>query len=184
MAGKLAILMLALVVLLAANEADAQTRRKRAVAKDAEPPAPTIPVDKRDRVVGAPGPYNGRPYWLALSECGGIYFRLNALYTDIAVHARVGKPEPQVNAEYTRKLNAAMRIATTFFDGAEQFLMTDRGLDRLDAVLVYNGPSQAAGDRIKSIEAALSAVTACPALYQTCQVAYAKACGVPLTPLS
>jgi hypothetical protein len=184
MAGKVAILMLALVTLVAATQANAQTHRKHAAPKDAAQPAAAIPVDKRDSVIAAAGPFNGRPYWLALSECGGIYFRLNALYTDVAVHARVGRPEPQVNAEYTRKLNEAMRTATTFFDGAEHFLMTDRGLDRVDAVLVYNGPSQAAGDRIKTIEAGLSAVTACPALYHSCQEAFAKACGVPLTPSS
>ena len=80
-----------------------------------------MPLDKRDRMVAAPGAFAGRPYWLALAQCGGIYFKLNVLYTDIAVHARVVKPDPKVNAEYTKKLNDAIDAATVFFDGATRF---------------------------------------------------------------
>ena len=60
-------------------------------------------------------------------------------YTDVAVHARVTKPDPRANAEFTKKLNEAMSVATTYFDGAEHFLMAQRGLERADAVLTYDG---------------------------------------------
>ena len=62
-----------------------------------------VSIDKRDSLVAAPGPFNGRPYWLALAQCGGIYFKLNTLYTDAAVRARVVKPDPKANAELTPK---------------------------------------------------------------------------------
>ena len=80
---------------------------------------PAAPLDKRDSVVAAPGAFNGKPYWLALAQCGGIYFKLNVLYTDIAVHARVVKPDPKANADYTKKLNEAIKTATMYFNGAE-----------------------------------------------------------------
>lgn len=135
-----------------------------------------ISVDKRDAVVTAPGAFSGRPYWLALAECGGKYFKLNILYTDDAVQARVVKPDPRAAAEYTKKLNEAIRTATTYFDAAEHFLMTDRGIERADAVLTYDGASRAAGDHLKTVEAALAAIKACPALYQTCREAHSKQC--------
>ena len=94
------------------------------------------------------------------------------------------KPDPKLNAEYTKKLNDAIKIATVYFSGAERFLMTDRGLERVDAVLTYDGQSLAAGDRVKTIDAALNAAKTCPALYQACQEAYPKACSEPLTPMS
>src|SRR5690348_3652287 len=97
----------ALALALAATGLHAQGRYKREQRKPPEPAAPTVPADKRDSLVGAPGPYSGRPYWLALAECGSIYFKLNVLYTDVAVRARVVKPDPRVNAEYTKKLNEA-----------------------------------------------------------------------------
>ena len=131
-----------------------RTRQKRA-ATQPEPAAPAVPVDPRDAVVAAPGAFNGRPYWLALAQCGGVYFKLNALYTDVAVHARVVQPDPTTNAEFTKKLTDAIKTATTFFDGAEHFLMTNRGVERADAVLTYEGQSRAAGDRLKTIETAL-----------------------------
>ena len=77
------------------------------------------------------------------------------LYTDIAVHARAVKPDPKLNTEYTKKLNDAIKTATTFFTGAEHFLMTDRGLERVDAVLIYDEQSLARATGIKTIEAAL-----------------------------
>jgi hypothetical protein len=169
--------------LAAATGADAQTRHKRA-PKEVERPAPTVPIDKRDSVVADSGAFNGRPYWLALAQCGGIYFKLNLLYTDAAVRARVVKPDPRANTEFTRKLNEAITVATTYFNAAERFLMNDRGLERADAVLTYDTQSRAAGDRVKTIEAALPAANACPALYQSCQVAYPKACSEKLTPIS
>jgi hypothetical protein len=173
-----------LVALLAAASADAQTHhRHEREPKEIDHPAPPASVDKQDTAVTA-GAYVGRPYWLALAQCGGIYFKLNVLYTDIAVHARVVKPDPRLNAEFTKKLNDAIRTATVFFNAAERFLMTDRGLERIDAVLVYEEQSRAAGDRVKSIDAALAAAQACPALYGACQQANAKACNEPLLPMS
>ncbi len=181
----------AILLLLAfavATHAEAQTRRSRhertREPKEVVAPAPAVPADKRDTLVSAPSPYGGKPYWLALAQCGGIYFKLNVLYTDIAVHARAVKPDPKVNAEYTKKLNDAIKTATAFFDGAENFLMTDRGLERVDAVLIYNAQSRAAGDRVKTIDAALAAANACPALYQACQAAHSKECSEALAPVS
>jgi hypothetical protein len=179
--------LVSIALIVAATQAQAQYRRKyerEAKPRQVEHPAPAVPTDKRDRVVTAPGVFAGRPYWLALAQCGGIYFKLNELYTDAAVHARVVKPDPTANTEYTRKLNEAISTATAYFDGAEQFLMADRGIERDDAVLIYDGSSRAAGDRAKSVEEALAAARSCPALYQACQQAYPKACGETLTPLS
>ena len=176
---------LLLAALVAATGAAAQTRhRSERQPKEVERLVPPPPVDKRDSVVAAVGAFTGRPYWLALAQCGGTYFKLNQLYTDIAVHARAVKPDPKINAEYTKKLNEAIRTATVFFDGAERFLMTERGLERVDAVLIYDAQSRAAGDRVKTIDAALNAAKACPVLYEACQRAYPKACSEPLTPMS
>jgi hypothetical protein len=181
MLAKAALFTLALVI---AATAHAQTTsRKRERARN-EPTLPAAPVDKRDSVVAAPGPFNGRPYWAALAQCGGIYFRLNVLYTDAAVHARVVKPDPKANAEFTKQLGEAIKIATTYFNGAERFLMTDRGIERADAVLTYDGQSRVAGERVKSIDAALAAAKPCPALYQVCQAEHAKQCAEPLAPMS
>lgn len=166
---------------IAATSAAAQTHHRRAPSEDELPPPP-LAGDRRDTVVPA-GAFSGRPYWLALAECGGFYFKLNGLYTDAAVHARVVNPDPRANAEFTRKLNDAIRIATTYFDAAERFLAADRGLDRDNAVLTYDAQSRAAGDRVKTIEAGLTAAKACPALYEACQQAYPKACGERLVPL-
>jgi hypothetical protein len=152
--------------------------------KQVEHPAPAVLVDKRDQVVTASGPFTGKPYWLVLAQCGGIYFKLNVLYTDIAVHARVVKPDPRANAEYTKKLNEAINAATVFFNGANQFLMSDRNIERDDAVLVYDGQSRAAGDRVKSIDEAAAAARFCPALYAACQQAHPKECSGTLMPIS
>src|ERR1700730_9044958 len=112
MRGALAKAVLLTIALIAAASADAQTRRKherQREPKEVVQPIPVAPVDKRDSVVTAPGAYSGRPYWLALAQCGGIYFKLNVLYTDIAVHARVTKPDPTLNNEVTKKLNDAIK---------------------------------------------------------------------------
>jgi len=172
--------------LIAATSADAQTRhhRREREPKEVEHPAPVVSLDKRDSVVTAPGAYTGRPYWLALAQCGGIYFKLNVLYTDIAVHARAVKPDPTLNAEFTKKLNDAIKAATVFFNGAEHLLRTDRGLERVDAVLTYDEQSLAAGNRLKTIDAALGAAKTCPALYQACRQSFPKACGETLVPIS
>lgn len=175
--------LVAVAVAVVVTGAQAQAvRQKRGQRPPSEPAIPAVPVDKRDSVVTAPGAFTGHPYWLALAQCGGIYFKLNILYTDIAVHARVVKPDPRTNAEYSKKLTEAIKTATTFFDGAEHFLMTERGLERAEAVLAYDGQSRAAGDRLKTIDAALAAAKACPALYQACQQAFAKQCSEPLAP--
>jgi len=174
---------LALAVATTGTQAQT-TRHKREQQRAAEPAVPAVPPDKRDSVVAAPAVFVGRPYWLALAQCGGIYFKLNVLYTDAAVHARVVKPDPKANAEYTKKLNDAIKTATAYFDGAERFLMTDRGLERADAVLTYDGQSRAAGERLKTVEAALVAVKACPALYRACQETFSKQCSAPLPPAS
>jgi hypothetical protein len=179
--GKAALLALALA---AATAAHAQSRRPQPRDADRPPPAPAVPVDKRDSVVVLPGAYNGRPYWLALAQCGGIYFQLNVFYADITAHARVVRPDPKAVAEYTVKLKDAIKTATAYFDGAEHFLMADRGIERADAVLTYDAQARAVGDRYKTVPAALAAVQACPALYQACQAAYPKACSEMLPPLS
>jgi len=177
--------MLTLALVVAAGSVEAQTtRQKLQQQRKPEPATPAVPADPRDAVVAAPGAFSGRPYWLALAQCGGIYFKLNVLYTDIAVHARVVKPDPKIDTEYTKKLNEAINAATVFFDGANQFLMTDRGIERDDAVLIYDGQSRAAGDRAKTIDEALAAARSCPALYAACQQAHAKECSEELAPSS
>ncbi|MGN6750886.1 MAG: hypothetical protein ACTHJS_20105 [Xanthobacteraceae bacterium] len=177
-------LVLVVTAALVAASANAQTRHRRErEPKETERAAPTVSIDKRDTLVSVPGAYAGKPYWLALAQCGGAYFKLNVLYTALAVQARAVKPDPKLNTEYTRKLNDAIKTATAFFTGAERFLMTDRGIERIDAVLIYDGQSRAVVDRIKSIDAALSAAKACPALYQACQDAHAKACSESLAPV-
>jgi hypothetical protein len=186
------IAVLGAVLLAAAESAQAQSRRhrERGPAADADRPAPAVSVDKRDSVVAAPGAFNGKPYWLVLAQCGGIYFKLNVLYTDIAVHARVSKPDPTLNNEVTKKLNEAIRLTTIYYTAAERFLMADRGIERTDAVLVYYEQARAAGDRIKgsdtaaAILAGQAAEKACPVLYQACQAAYPKACSDQITPIS
>jgi hypothetical protein len=178
--AKVALLAIALV---AVTNANAQTRRQPA-QRDTTAAAPPPSIDKRDSVVATPGgPFNGKPYWLALAQCGGAYFKLNVFYTDIAVHARI-KPDPRATAEYTRKLTDAIRIGTIYFDGTERFLMTDRGIERVDAVLTYDPQSRAEEDRLKTVEAAEAAVRACPALYEACQKAFSKACSEQLPPTS
>ena len=156
-------------------------------------------------MVAAPGPYTGRPYWLGLAQCGGIYFKLNVLYTEIAVRARAIKPDPTLNNDATKKLNDAIRATTIYYTAAERFLMNDRGIERLDAVLIYADQARAAGDRASGdrgpserskgpiddpatinaeIGATLNAVKSCPVLYQACQAAYPKACSDQLAPTS
>ena len=177
---KVALLALALLV---GTDADAQTRRERSPREvDRAPPIPPVPVDKRDSTVLMPGPFNGKPYWLALAQCGGTYFKLNTLYAEAAAQARVIKPDPKATAEYTRDLKDAIRVATIYFDATERFLMTDRGIERIDAVIAYDPQSRAAGDRLKTVEAAKAAAQVCPVLYQACHGAYPKSCSERLPP--
>ncbi|HTC03148.1 MAG TPA: hypothetical protein VK749_07080, partial [Xanthobacteraceae bacterium] len=101
--AKAALLVVALMA-VGATSADAQSRRNRTAPREVTPPpVPAAPLDKRDSVVAAPGAFNGKPYWLALAQCGGTYFKLNVFYTDIATRARV-KPDPKTAADYTKKL--------------------------------------------------------------------------------
>jgi hypothetical protein len=176
------------LALAAVTSADGQTRRHRERAprdsESATPAAPSVPTDKRDSVVQMPGAFNGKPYWLALAQCGSTYFKLNTFYADAAAHARVVKPDPKATAEYTRDLKDAIKTATIYFNATERFLMNDRGVERVDAVITYDPQSRAAGDRLKTIEAAQAAAQACPALYKTCQGAYPKACSETLPPTS
>jgi hypothetical protein len=184
MPGLFARLALVAIVLFAATSAEAQRYHHRRAPKETEPAAAPVSVDKRDSLVASPAAFAGRPYWLALAQCGGMYFKLNSRYTDAAVHARVVKPDPRANAEYTKKLNEAISVATTFFNAAEAFLKIDRGFERDNAVLTYDGPSRAAGDQVKTIEAGLAAVRSCPALYAACRAAFPKACSETLPPIS
>jgi hypothetical protein len=171
---------IALALCAVASSAQSQSWRKHEQRRPAAPAAPAISVDRRDKIITASGPFNDRPYWLALAECGGIYFKLNVLYTDAAVNARVVKPDPKANAEFSKKLATATKVATAYFDGAEHFLMTDRAIERADAVLTYDGQSRAAGQRFKTVEAGLVAAKPCPPLYQACRDAYPKQCARPL----
>lgn len=182
MPGIIARCALVAVALVAASSADAQ-RHHRRKPREIER-VPPVSVDKRDSIVNAAGPFSGRPYWLALAQCGGIYFKLNTLYTDAAVRARVIKPDPRANAAFTKELNEAINIATIYFDAAENFLRTERGLERDNAILTYDGQSRAAGNHVTTIDDGLAAAKACPALYQACRAAYPKACSATLPRLS
>ena len=86
---------------------DAQARSQRPQQRQPEAAPVATPADKRDSLVSESGTFNGRPYWQGLAQCGGIYFKLNVFYTDVAVRARVVKPDPKANAEYTKELNEA-----------------------------------------------------------------------------
>jgi hypothetical protein len=167
---------------IAIASTDAQARSQRPQQRQPEPAPVATPADKRDSLVSASGVFNGRPYWQGLAQCGGIYFKLNVFYTDVAVRARVVKPDPKANAEYTKELNEAIKTATRYFESAERFLIADRGMERADAVLTYDTQSRAAGERLKSIDAALAAAKTCPALYQGCRETYPKRCAEPLAP--
>lgn len=169
-----AVLSLAFVA-VTSTELLARTQRPPPPSKPEPAPAAT-PVDRRDSVVSASGIFGGRPYWEALAQCGGIYFKLNVLYTEVAVRARVVKPDPKANAEYTKELNEAIKIATRYFESAERFLIADRGMERADAVLTYDAKSRGAGERLKSIDAGLAAAKPCPALYEACHELYPKRC--------
>ncbi len=159
---------------LLAGAADAQSRRKR---EQQERPPPAPPPDRRDRVVSAPGtPFNGKPYWQSLAQCGGIYFKLNNLYALAAIQAKVVKPDPAANAQFLKKSDAARRTATRFFEAAERFLVADRGIAREDAIITYDVRATEEGDRHKTVDAAEQATKPCPALYQVCRDAFAKIC--------
>ena len=166
----------ATILLLAlSSAADAQSKRRS--KKQVEAPPPSTPVDKRDRLVNAPGtPFTGRAYWQAAAQCGGIYFKLGTLHSDAAVRAKVVKPDPAAYASLTKDANTANRSATAFFETAERFLIADRKVTREEAVIAYDPVASASGARVKTVEAAASAAKACPELYQTCHGAFPQVC--------
>jgi hypothetical protein len=161
------------IAVAALSAAEAARRLKK---QDDAAPAP-VPGDKRDRVVTAPGtPFNGRAYWQAAAQCGGIYFRLNTLYSDAAISAKVIKPDPAAFTRLSKEAESASVNATTFFDVSERFLVADRKLAREDAVVTYDTVANTAGDRFKSVEAALQAAKPCPDLYKVCRGAFPQVC--------
>jgi hypothetical protein len=167
------------VVVLASLAAHAATRPK----KGEQAPAST-PGDKRDRVVTAPGtPFHGRAYWQAAAQCGGIYFKLNSVYSDAAISAKVIKPDPAAYTRFNKEAETASMAATRFFVASEQFLVADRKLGRDDAVRTYDPVANSAGERLKSIDAALQAAKPCAEFYKTCRSAHPQMCGdtTPLT---
>jgi len=168
-----AVTLIALAIAATLSTADAARRLKK--QEDAAP-APT-PGDKRDRVVTAPGtPFNGRAFWQAAAQCGGIYFRLNTLYSDAAISAKVIKPDPAAFTKLSRDADGASVNATAFFDVSERFLVADRKVTREDAVMTYDNVAHSAGDRFKSVEAALQAAKPCAELYKVCRGAFPQVC--------
>jgi len=167
---------LAAALAIAAASVSAADAARRPRKQEEAAPAP-VPGDKRDRTVAAPGsPFNGRAYWQAAAQCGGIYFRLNTLYSEAAITAKVIKPDPAAYTRFSKEAEGASTHATTFFEASEQFLVADRKLARQEAVLTYDAVAHTAGDRLKSVEAALQASKPCPDLYKVCRGAFPQAC--------
>ena len=168
-----AAVLLAIAIVLPSYPAEAAQRPKKG---EPAAPAPT-PGDKRDRTVGAPGsPFNGRAFWQAAAQCGGIYFKLNSAYSEAAISAKVIRPDPAAYTRLSKDADGAAARATAFFDVSERFLVADRKLARDEAVMTYDPVASSAGDRLKSIEAALQAAKPCPELYQACRSAYPQIC--------
>jgi len=66
-------LVLILAAALVAAGVNAQTRHRRErEPKETERPAPAVSVDKRDTMVTLPAAFAGKPYWLALAQCGAL----------------------------------------------------------------------------------------------------------------
>lgn len=161
------------IAVAALSAADAARRPKK--QEDAAPAA--APADKRDRAVAAPGlPFNGRAYWQAAAQCGGIYFRLYTLYSESAISAKVIKPDPTAFAKLSKQAEDAGTAATSYFDVSERFLIADRKLTREDAVMTYDAVAHTAGDRLKSVESAMQATKNCPELYKLCRAAFPQVC--------
>jgi hypothetical protein len=178
--GRRSIAIAAILAVALAQTAAAQTHRR---AKKEAAPAPSAPADKRDRAVAAPGTiFNGRAYWQAAAQCGGIYFKLGLIYSDGAVRAKVVKPDPAAYASLTKDADTANRTATAFFDAAERFLIADRKLGRDEAVITYDPVSTASGDRVKTAEAATQAAKPCPELYLACHGAFPQVCSEKAMP--
>ena len=170
------IAIVALTAFSAAAEAAQSRRSKRQKQPESSAPV-SAPADRRDRVVNAPGtPFNGRAYWQASAQCGGVYFKLGAIHSEAAVRAKVLKPDPAAYAEFTKKAATANRAATMFFEAAEHFLIADRKLTREDAVLTYDPIASANGDRVKTAEAAVTAAAPCAEFYVACHGAFPQLC--------
>jgi hypothetical protein len=170
---------LATILLLALSSvADAQSKRRGKKQQKQEDAAPAAaPVDKRDRLVSAPGtPFNGRAYWQAAAQCGGLYFKVGTIHSEAAVRAKVVKPDPAAFASLSKDAGAANRSATAFFEAAERFLIADRKLSREEAVVTYDPVAGASGDRMKTLDAAVNAAKPCPELYLACHGAYPQVC--------
>ena len=169
---------LAAILLIALSSVAAAERTRRGKKQEQQPTtAPAAPVDKRDRAVNAPGsPFNGRAYWQAAAQCGGVYFKLSTLNSEAAIRAKVIKPDPAAYASFTKDADQASRSATAFFVVAERVLISDRKLTRDEAVIVYDPVASASGDRVKTTDAALQAAKPCPELYKVCRAAYPQVC--------
>jgi hypothetical protein len=165
-----------LAALITAVVAQAAPRPKKA-----EPAAPAAaPVDKRDRVVTAPGtPFHGRAFWQAAAQCGGIYFKINSVYSEAAISAKVIKPDPAAYQRLTKQAETASQTATMFFDASEHFLVADRKLAREEAVLTYDPVAGREGDRFKTADAAMQAAKPCADLYKLCRSTYPQTCSDP-----
>jgi hypothetical protein len=173
--GQRAIALAALLLIVSSTLVAAQTARK--AKKQPEQALPALPGDKRDRVVTAPAsPFHNRSYWQAAAQCGGIYFKLAAMYSDAAVRVKVAKPDPAAYAQFTRDADGASKAATTFFESAERFLIADRKIARDEAVMTYDGLSSSTGDRLKTVEAASQATKPCPDLYRSCRASFPQVC--------
>jgi len=167
----------AILLLAFPSFADAEATRQQKKPKAEQQAAPATPLDKRDRAVAAPGtPFNGKAYWQAAAQCGGIYFKLGTVYSEQAVRAKVTKPDPAAYAAFTKQADEASKTATVFFTAAERFLIVDRKLGRDEAVLTYDPLATATGDRVKTAEAAIQAAQPCAELYQTCRGAFPQVC--------
>jgi len=168
----------AIVLLALSSFADAETaRRPKKQNQNQEQAAPAATLDKRDRAVVAPGtPFNGKAYWQAAAQCGGIYFKLGTVYSDSAVRAKVTKPDPAAYRAFTQQADEASKTATVFFTAAERFLIADRKLGRDEAVMTYDPLASQNGDRLKTVEAAVQAAQPCAELYKTCRGAFPQVC--------
>ena len=168
---------IASIALIALTTAAAAQSKRSKKPKQPEAAAPSVPADKRDRVVNAPGtPFNGRAYWQASAQCGGIYFKLGTIHSEAAVRAKVIRPDPAAYAAFNKSTAIANRAATMFFEAAERFLVADRKLAREDAVLTYDPVASASGDRVKTAEAAATAAAPCAEFYVACHGAYPQVC--------
>ena len=171
-------LLAAAAVLLALTSlAAAETARR---GKKTEPAAPAAtPADKRDRLVTAPGtPFNGRSYWQAAAQCGGLYYKLGTVYSDSAARAKV-KPDAAAYAQFTKDADNASKTASAFFVVAERFLIADRKLARDDAVMTFDAVASSNGDRVKTAEAAIQAAQPCAEFYKSCRGTFPQLCNDP-----